>query len=103
MRKRGYCSQLRVEDRYGGSGGGLFLLQSRIIGASLLAYMHRGKFCRRGSVLAMLNLDSEREVGPSWPASKDWIIDGVEENDLIVNFCWKSGRLQIDLDPVGPD
>ena len=51
----------------------------------------------------MPNLDFEWEVGLSCPARKDWIIDGVEGNDLIVNFCWRSGRLQIDPDPVRPN
>ena len=48
----------------------------------------------------MPELDWEWEVGLSCPAIQDWIIDGVEGNDLIVNFCWKSGRLQIGLDSV---
>ena len=93
-----------MEDRNRGSGGGLFLPQSRIIGASLLAYMHRGKFCRRDRVLAMPDMDFEWEVGLSCPARKEWIIDGVEGNDLIVStFCWRSGRLQIGLDSVRPN
>ena len=51
----------------------------------------------------MPDVDFEGEVGQSCAASKDWIIDGVEGNDLIVNFCWRSGRLQIDLDPGRPN
>ena len=34
----------------------------------------------------MPDLDFEWEVGLSCPVRKDWIIDGVEGNDLIVNF-----------------
>ena len=43
----------------GGVDGGLFVAQSLIIGASLLAYMPCGKLCRRDSVLATSDLDFE--------------------------------------------
>ena len=41
--------------------GDYFLRQSRIIAASLLAYMHRGKFCRRGKCVGHCQIGTVSE------------------------------------------